>query len=58
MKKEEKVVWTPICMSIGVGLGMLIGSACGQLPEGLCVGIGFGLAIGSAIDRISRKKNG
>ena len=61
MKKEDqnqRVIWTPVCMSIGIGAGMLIGSACGQIPAGLCAGIGFGLAIGGVIDHIGRKKNG
>ena len=61
MKKEDqtqKMIWTPVCMSIGIGAGMLIGSACGQLPAGLSIGIGFGLAIGGVIDHVGRKKNG
>lgn len=58
MMKNEKIIWTPICMSVGIGLGMLIGSLCGQIPAGLCTGIGFGLVSGVVIDRISRKKNG
>ena len=61
MKKEDqnqKMIWMPICMSIGIGAGMLIGSACGQIPAGLSIGIGFGLAIGGVVDHISRKKNG
>ena len=61
MKKEDqtqKMIWTPVCMSIGIGAGMLIGSACGQLPAGLSIGIGFGLAIGGVVDHISRKSKG
>lgn len=61
MKKNsenQSVYWMPICMSIGIGAGMLIGSACGQIPAGLSIGIGFGLAIGGVVDHIGRKKNG
>ncbi len=61
MKKEDqtqKMIWTPVCMSIGIGVGMLIGSACGQIPAGLSIGIGFGLAIGGVVDHISRKSKG
>ena len=60
-RKEEqsgKVFWMPICMSIGVGLGMLFGAISGQLPAGMCIGIGLGLSVGVILDRISRKNRG
>lgn len=58
MKKDtenQTTCWQPICMSIGVGLGMLIGSLCGQIPIGMSIGIGLGLAVGGVIDHM--KKN-
>ena len=60
MKKDtenQRVRWMPICMSIGVGLGMLIGSLCGQMPAGMSIGIGFGLAVGGMIDHMDRKND-
>ena len=56
-KENSKTLWTPVCMSIGVGIGMAIGAPLGQLPAGLSIGIGFGLAVGGVLDRISRKNN-
>ena len=57
MKNEEnKTHYQPICMSIGIGLGMAIGSAFGQLTTGMCIGIGLGLAVGGMIDHMKNKK--
>ena len=57
MKNEEnKVRYQPICMSIGIGLGMAIGSAFGQLTTGMCIGLGLGLAVGGMIDHIKNRK--
>ena len=59
--KEEqagKVFWMPICMTIGVGLGMLFGATGSQLPAGMCIGVGLGLSVGVILDRISRKNRG
>ena len=53
--KNQKMLWTPVCMCVGIGLGMLGGSLSGQMPAGLCAGIGVGLAAGGIIDRIIRK---
>ena len=61
MKKEDqnqRMIWTPVCMSIGIGAGMLIGSVCGQMPARMSIGIGFGLAVGGVIDHIIRKSKG
>jgi len=57
MKADQKMIWTPVCMSIGIGLGMLIGSVHGQLPAGLCVSGGLGLVVGVIADRISGDSN-
>lgn len=55
-KEEKKVFWMPVCMSIGIGLGMTIGSMNGKLQEGMAIGVGFGLAVGVMLDRICAKK--
>ena len=54
-QENSNVLWTPVCMSIGIGVGMAIGSSVGQMPAGLSIGIGFGLAVGGILDRISKK---
>jgi len=55
-KQENKVHYQPICMSIGIGLGMAIGAAFDQLPAGMCIGIGLGLAVGGVIDHCRNKE--
>ena len=56
-KEETKVFWMPVCMSIGIGLGMLIGSVCGNIPAGMSIGVGLGLSVGIIADRITRNKD-
>lgn len=57
MKNEKHTVYyQPICMSIGVGLGMAIGAAFDQLSAGMSIGIGLGLAVGGMIDYMKNKK--
>lgn len=61
MKNEtgsSKTLWMPVCMSIGIGLGLAIGAPTGQTPACLSIGIGLGLAVGGILDRISKKNNG
>lgn len=55
-KEENKMHYQPICMSIGIGLGMAIGAAFDQLTSGMCIGIGLGLAVGGVIDYVKNKK--
>ncbi len=56
-QENSKVFWMPVCMSIGIGVGIAIGAPMEHLPAGLCIGIGFGLAVGGILDRITKKKH-
>lgn len=51
--------WTPICIAIGVGLGLALGKIADIQSIMMCVGLVFGCALGSALcsrdESISRK---
>ena len=55
-KEESQVTWMPICMCLGISIGMGIGSLVfDNMSIGMCVGISLGVAVGSVIDAKNRK---
>lgn len=57
-KEENQVMWMPICMCLGVSIGMCIGGFIfDNMPIGMCMGISLGVAVGSIIDAKNRANN-
>ena len=57
-KEESQVTWLPICMCLGVSLGMAAGSLFfDNMSIGMCLGISLGVAVGSVIDAKNRKED-
>ena len=57
MKNEEnKMRCQPICMAVGIGLGMAVGAVFDKLPIGMSIGVGLGLAVGGIMDHIRNKE--
>ncbi len=53
--EESQVMWLPICMCLGVSLGMAFGSLFfDNMSIGMCFGISLGVAVGSIIDAKNR----
>ncbi|MBQ8513872.1 MAG: hypothetical protein IJ496_00560 [Ruminococcus sp.] len=52
------ILFLPVCISLGASLGLIIGSAAGNLSMGLCIGLAGGCAAYGAVSliRFSRKK--
>ena len=55
--KEEKVLYLPIYMCIGISVGMAIGSALGNIPVSMCIGLAVGVGIGALMDAVTKKQD-
>ena len=53
---ENNVHYLPICMSIGISLGLAIGAAANNIPIGMSIGCGIGVCVGGIVDAINRSK--
>ena len=53
---ENNVHYLPICMSIGISLGLAIGAAANNIPIGMTIGCGIGVCVGGIVDAINRSK--
>ncbi len=51
-KDGQRTHYLPLGMSIGIGIGMLVGAMTEQIAIGVCIGIGLGMSAGAVIDRI------
>ena len=56
-KPEQTTHWLPICMCMGLSIGMAIGSLMDNISIGMCMGISLGMAVGSLIDHTQRKSS-
>ncbi|MBR5469598.1 MAG: hypothetical protein IKU78_03940 [Paludibacteraceae bacterium] len=53
---ENKVQYLPICMCLGLSVGMLIGNVVfDNISLGMCFGMGIGVFIGATLD--AKNKN-
>ena len=58
-KEESQVTWLPICMCLGLSIGMGIGSLLfDNMAIGMCMGMSLGVAVGSVIDAKNRADKG
>ena len=55
-KNGDKTYYLPICMSIGLSIGVAIGAGFDSIPMGMCFGMAIGVCVGSALDGQNRKK--
>ncbi len=57
-KKDSgnQVQFLPICMSIGVSLGVAIGAALDNIGVWMCIGVSVGVGLGATIDASKRAK--
>ncbi len=46
----RKTNWVSYCLSIGAGLGIVLGGAFESPGLGLTLGVGIGVAVGSALN--------
>ena len=53
---EDKTMYLPIFMCIGLSIGMAIGAALGNIPLYMCIGLSIGVGIGACIDSANQKK--
>ena len=53
---ENKTYYMPICMCIGISLGMTMGSIYDNMLVGMCIGLAIGVGIGALLDNKARKK--
>ena len=51
---DKKMMWQPLCMCIGCGLGLLIGALTGNMGAGLLIGVAAGSSVGILIDHRKR----
>ena len=49
--------YMPICMCIGLYIGVAIGTAMNNTALYMCIGMSIGVGIGSMIDAANRKKS-
>ena len=54
-KNGDKTYYLPICMSIGLSIGVAIGAGFDSIPMGMCFGMAIGVCVGSALDAKNRK---
>ena len=52
--QQHTAHFLPLFMCSGLSVGMVIGSACGNIPIGMCIGLGVGMCLGAAIDHLKR----
>lgn len=54
-KEESQVMWMPICMCLGLSIGMSLGGLIfDNMSIGMCIGMSLGVAVGSVIDAKNR----
>ena len=53
---ENNVHYLPICMSIGISIGLAIGAGIDNIPIGMSIGLGLGMCVGGIIDAANRRK--
>ncbi len=53
---ENNVHYLPICMSIGISIGLAIGAGIDNIPIGMSIGLGLGMCVGGVIDAANRRK--
>ena len=55
-QNQDQTHYLPLCMSIGISLGVAIGAAVEQLPIGTSMGVGVGLCVGAVIDHVRNRR--
>lgn len=56
MKEPNSIIWIPICLSIGISLGMMAGVSFGNLPVCICLGAGTGTLLGTIACVLEKRK--
>ena len=54
---DEKISFMPVCMSMGIAVGVAIGAACNNIPLWMCLGLAIGVGFGTAIDAGKKDKD-
>ena len=55
-ENKNQIPYLPICMSIGLSIGVAIGAGIDNIPMCMCIGMAIGVGIGSALDAKERQK--
>ena len=53
---DNQMMYMPICMSIGISVGMAIGAALDNIPEWMCIGLSIGVGLGTVLDARNKAK--
>ena len=53
---DNQVMFMPICMSIGISVGMAIGAALDNIPVWMCIGLSIGVGLGAMVDAQNKAK--
>ena len=54
-KKETKIPYLPLGMSMGISIGVAIGAAMDNIPIAMCIGLSIGMCLGASLDSLNRK---
>ncbi len=56
-QNNNGILFLPLCISVGISFGLMIGAVCKNIPIGLCIGTAFGATAGGILSAIVLSKN-